>query len=72
MTGAGRGAEDGNHVAGADLALRPEVDPYRMTDWTALDDLVAAGYDHAVSAIAEWRKGRESSEPLPGRASEVR
>ncbi len=59
-------------VAGADLALRPEVDAYRMTDWTALDDLVAAGYDHAVSAIAEWRKGRESSEPLPGRASEVR
>jgi predicted acylesterase/phospholipase RssA len=55
-------------VEGADLALRPPVDAYRMTDWTALDDLVAAGYNHAVEVIAAWRERRESSEPLPGRA----
>jgi NTE family protein len=58
-------------VEGADLALRPVVDAYRMTDWTALDDLVAAGYAHAVEAIAEWRARRESSEPLPGRAADL-
>ena len=54
-------------VEGADLALRPPVEAYRMTDWTALDALVTAGYDHAVGAIASWQAGRESSEPLPGR-----
>ena len=56
-------------VEGADLALRPPVDAFRMTDWDALDDLVTAGYEHAVEAIAAWRARRESSEPLPGRAT---
>ena len=56
-------------VEGADLALRPPVDAFRMTDWEALDDLVAAGYEHAVEAIAAWRARRESSEPLPGRVA---
>jgi predicted acylesterase/phospholipase RssA len=59
-------------VEGADLALRPPVEAFRMTDWDALDDLVAAGYEHAVQAIAAWRAVRESSEPLPGRLTGVR
>jgi hypothetical protein len=59
-------------VEGADLALRPPVEAFRMTDWDALDDLVAAGYEHAVEAIAAWRARRESSEPLPGRVTGVR
>jgi predicted acylesterase/phospholipase RssA len=53
----------------ADLALRPPVEAFKMTDWNALDDLVATGYRHAVEAIAAWRARRQSSEPLPGRAS---
>jgi predicted acylesterase/phospholipase RssA/CRP-like cAMP-binding protein len=51
----------------ADLALRPPVEKFKMTDWEALDDLVATGYQHAVEAIAAWQARRHSSEPLPGR-----
>ena len=59
-------------IEGADLALRPPVEAYRMTDWAALDDLVAAGYAHATEEIAAWRARRASSEPLPGRVQESR
>jgi NTE family protein len=59
-------------IEGADLALRPPVEAYRMTDWAALDDLVAAGHAHATEAIAAWRARRASSEPLPGRVQEAR
>ena len=59
-------------IEGADLALRPPVETYRMTDWAALDDLVAAGYAHATEEIAAWRARRASSEPLPGRVQEAR
>jgi len=48
------------------------VEAFRMTDWDALDDLVAAGYEHAVEAIAAWQARRESYEPLPGRVTGVR
>jgi NTE family protein len=51
----------------ADLALRPPVEAFKLTDWEALDDLVSAGHAYAVEAIAAWRARRESSEPLPGR-----
>jgi predicted acylesterase/phospholipase RssA len=54
-------------VSTADLALRPPVEKFRMTDWEALDELVAAGHTHAVEAIAAWQARRDSSEPLPGR-----
>jgi NTE family protein/lysophospholipid hydrolase len=58
-------------VGSADLALRPPVDAYKMTDWESLDDLAAAGYEHATEAIREWRAVRVSSEPLPGRVPVV-
>jgi predicted acylesterase/phospholipase RssA/CRP-like cAMP-binding protein len=54
-------------IASADLALRPPVDAYKMTDWESLDELAEAGYAHAKEAIREWRQVRVSSEPLPGR-----
>jgi NTE family protein/lysophospholipid hydrolase len=54
-------------VEGADLALRPPMDSFKMTDWERLDDLVAAGYEHATEVIRAWQAERSSSEPLPGR-----
>jgi len=41
-------------LASADFALRPPIDPFRLMDFTPLDQLVEVGYQYAKAEIASW------------------
>jgi len=39
----------------ADFLFRPSIERFGMMEFTALDAIVAAGYEHAAAQIAAWR-----------------
>jgi predicted acylesterase/phospholipase RssA len=41
-------------LASADFALRPPIDPFRLMDFSPLDQLVEVGYQYARGEIASW------------------
>jgi predicted acylesterase/phospholipase RssA len=39
----------------ADLRLRPPIEPFRLMDFTRIDDIVAVGYASTRETVAGWR-----------------
>jgi NTE family protein len=40
----------------ADLLLTPPLPGVGLLDWKAFDQAIRAGYEHATSRLAEWRR----------------
>ena len=49
----------------ADFLFRPSVERFGMMEFTALDAIVAAGYEHATAQLAAWRDAGKLA-PLVG------
>ncbi|MBU6379169.1 MAG: patatin-like phospholipase family protein [Gammaproteobacteria bacterium] len=45
----------------ADLLLTPRLSGVGLLDWKAFDKVVDAGYEHAQSRFAEWRRGGKAA-----------